>query len=809
MKVPTQSFSIQQGIALARDIEVLNLSRRSFNALKRAGINRVFDLAIKTTDDLDAIRNLGTSSLPEIRFKLRQYLEANSIAHLDFPITGKIDGLFDSTTRVETDTPPTAESQEIVGGETSDSILPTPELLELPLFKAAQYPHMTPERWGDFVAKCKMRMGISGSVPDGVSGYGPCAVPLDPTFAARLGARAFHALERAGVYDLDSASKITVRDLVAIRQIGKNATIRLFRLLKSESPSLGSLQSAESVENLRQARIAELGVLVDNASPERLRWASVQKAMSAELQAGRLHPKVQLAELTIAEWVQANIEQQGDHGLRVVCDKLESQLKYLTIDDELREIASGLGDRRLTILVARYGQHPQTLQEVAGILGLTRERIRQVEKRAKGEVTGWLARHSPWRLQTALRLAEEMGENVSLPKWEAALVERELIRKSPLRHEDGKTLELNALDFALVLLRANEDSESPIHAFRIPYNLRTVLDYPGFTMEEIKASKALSKKELRAIRRQCCNAGAVSAILLSRKIKMPMAAISKVLCVHGYTPLDEEWLTLLPQQGMPVSSRHSAFQANVVKMISICDSLSVDEIRHGLQNHVSRFDLAVPPTRVLRVLLQVYGFTVGNDDRVTITKGKSIKVTLSAGEKTTLSLIRRQGPIVTFQELSEEFSEKGLSQSLLSMILRYSVLFHRVDTGLYTLRGTGVTKEEIEVALARRPAVQQSSTLHYSPDGIITYEVNIGTYGLGGTIPAGEAARLAGEWKAVVDRDMGKIKVGDLYIYGLAKAFRKLAVKVGDRVALHFDPRIRQVQIEKMETKKHEEDRTV
>jgi hypothetical protein len=60
----------------------------------------------------------------------------------------------------------------------------------------------------------------------------------------------------------------------------------------------------------------------------------------------------------------------------------------------------------------------------------------------------------------------------------------------------------------------------------------------------------------------------------------------------------------------------------------------------------------------LRKLLPIYGFTIGNDDRVTITKGKRIKVTLSSGEKITLGLIQKQGPIVTFQELSEEFSER-------------------------------------------------------------------------------------------------------------------------------------------------------
>ncbi|MBQ8448176.1 MAG: hypothetical protein IJX27_04525 [Clostridia bacterium] len=51
-------------------IEELDLSIRSFNCLKRAGIDTVGDLTEKTYDDMIKVRNLGRKSLEEIIQKL-------------------------------------------------------------------------------------------------------------------------------------------------------------------------------------------------------------------------------------------------------------------------------------------------------------------------------------------------------------------------------------------------------------------------------------------------------------------------------------------------------------------------------------------------------------------------------------------------------------------------------------------------------------------------------------------------------------------------------------------------------------------
>ncbi|MDW7661241.1 MAG: DNA-directed RNA polymerase subunit alpha [Bacillota bacterium] len=57
---------------LEMTIEELDLSVRSYNCLKRAGINTVEELTNKSEDDMMKVRNLGKKSLEEVKHKLAE-----------------------------------------------------------------------------------------------------------------------------------------------------------------------------------------------------------------------------------------------------------------------------------------------------------------------------------------------------------------------------------------------------------------------------------------------------------------------------------------------------------------------------------------------------------------------------------------------------------------------------------------------------------------------------------------------------------------------------------------------------------------
>ena len=65
---------------LEMSIEEMDLSVRSYNCLKRAGINTVADLAGKSEEDMMKVRNLGRKSLEEVLHRMADYglaLKAN------------------------------------------------------------------------------------------------------------------------------------------------------------------------------------------------------------------------------------------------------------------------------------------------------------------------------------------------------------------------------------------------------------------------------------------------------------------------------------------------------------------------------------------------------------------------------------------------------------------------------------------------------------------------------------------------------------------------------------------------------------
>ena len=69
-EVMTEKEENKKEKVLEMSIEELDLSVRSYNCLKRAGINSVEDLANKTEEDMMKVRNLGRKSLEEVLNKM-------------------------------------------------------------------------------------------------------------------------------------------------------------------------------------------------------------------------------------------------------------------------------------------------------------------------------------------------------------------------------------------------------------------------------------------------------------------------------------------------------------------------------------------------------------------------------------------------------------------------------------------------------------------------------------------------------------------------------------------------------------------
>jgi DNA-directed RNA polymerase subunit alpha len=72
VEIATEKDEDERERILDMTIEELDLSVRSYNCLKRAGINTVGELINKTEDDMMKVRNLGKKSLEEVQQKLEE-----------------------------------------------------------------------------------------------------------------------------------------------------------------------------------------------------------------------------------------------------------------------------------------------------------------------------------------------------------------------------------------------------------------------------------------------------------------------------------------------------------------------------------------------------------------------------------------------------------------------------------------------------------------------------------------------------------------------------------------------------------------
>jgi len=70
MEIMVEKEDEERNRLLEMTIEELDLSVRSYNCLKRAGINTVEELIRRTEEDMMKVRNLGKKSLQEVKEKL-------------------------------------------------------------------------------------------------------------------------------------------------------------------------------------------------------------------------------------------------------------------------------------------------------------------------------------------------------------------------------------------------------------------------------------------------------------------------------------------------------------------------------------------------------------------------------------------------------------------------------------------------------------------------------------------------------------------------------------------------------------------
>lgn len=143
-----------------------------------------------------------------------------------------------------------------------------------------------------------------------------------------------------------------------------------------------------------------------------------------------IHPRLSINGSYAAYWLQEDAKPDvTKENLKILCD-LNSGT---TITAEIEELIS-LERREVDILFRRYGRDDQTLQDVADNYSLTRERIRQIEKRAIDKLWRKFSTRPFPLLKSAFEYARDDGVDFDFRKWFQGLGSRKLIFPLPTDH---------------------------------------------------------------------------------------------------------------------------------------------------------------------------------------------------------------------------------------------------------------------------------------------------------------------------------------------------------------------------------------
>lgn len=437
---------------------------------------------------------------------------------------------------------------------------------------------------------------------------------------------------------------------------------------------------------------------------------------------------------------------------------LEWAIAFSCVDNEIEELMSCLDERELLILNRRYaGSNPSTLSKIGDNLGLTRERVRQLEKRAKKKLINKIDHVPCFYSQAASLMLTHLDERRPIESWKEKLM------------QNGFLKDESAISLLITMSKACEWPDPLLSEECVNY-LNT-----GVSQQALIQRKPILQKA----RKICRNSGAVrSKSLIADRITE--ADIKKILISDNFLEIYPGWW--IKEIGKYVPERVAK------KVIYHCGVVSPMVMKHALGRHLLRAELRPPPSEVLINVLEQTGSISLTDGMLTLNDIDTDPPDLTGPEAVFIDLVRSEGPVLSFERIHTGLLEAGYSLGSVTALLRYSEVVHKVQVGLYSALGSKYSASDIDKAKFGINRIPPDHTIRHRTDGIVELEMNVNTWLLyAGSVVAGPGSSMRGRWTLRCRDTKGEISVGKGFIYGLGKAIRILRLSLGDRIRINFN----------------------
>lgn len=605
-----------------------------------------------------------------------------------------------------------------------------------------------------------------------------------------LSARTYNALKRHGFGTLGDAllvlSEFKARGESTVRNLGPHG----IHDLQEAVDRYFSANNIDSNINTNSSTPSLLTSTTTNETPKsNEQWSDLIREFQKDLKLGRLHLRARIEGRSLKTWIRQHATQSDESVFERAYFRSRHVLQFRTICAEVERLFHNIPADRIEIFVNRYGTKRQTLDQLGKQRNLTRERIRQITNKVSEKINEALTHNSNIRILSALAIAEDMGDSITYKGWLRTITRTGLLgnwsteAKSKFQKPPGEIL-LALCNYC--------DTLPNLRFYALPTNLRLVVGQEAISAKAVAIIQKLTKEDIRFIRRQVRNTGAIYTPVVSEKLHLFIDDARSILLGLGYKPVAQDWYTIENRQTNKPKRSWAVFHV-VLKIIRYCGPLEINEICNGLRRHMSRHGYSVPPPAILEHVLLTNGFQIQNSHLVWPYENNCVA---STSEKIFIQEIQRLGPVINFFELVEAFTKSGLSIPALSVVLRYSPLITRMKIGYYTLRGAFHSLVDYEKARHRQPVTIADPETTYEITGQIRFRINLGSVAISSGVITGQLPVSSGKWALFVDEtECGVVKISDNQMWGLGKAIKKLNLQIGTRIEMLFDTWKQQVHM--------------
>ena len=475
-------------------------------------------------------------------------------------------------------------------------------------------------------------------------------------------------------------------------------------------------------------------------------------------------------------------------GVREAVERMAAQ----GLEQNLRELlAFAIGDEqpRFDGIASRLGwlgEDPKTLQECGDMLGITRERIRQIEARVIEKLTS----HSLYlpNLDAALAIVEG-ATPIPVSRAATLLAEKNVSR----RPFSPRALIDTAKVFGRKTTLAIEDHKGGHHV--VSGDQGRVLGVLTRTARKLAGQSGVSSvyKVADAI---------IDLHAPLGPPKIDEDDIRKILKNQpGYEFLDEDWFwfTAIPEG-------RNRLENIVKKMLSVASPQSIASLREGVRRAFrwrastnERYrTLTVPPQAVLAKFLQRHPDFQIDGDLASTVRPLDYRKLLGTGEQIIVDVIRSvSSGVLDRKTLIRECLARGINENTLAVYTSYSTVLDHIGVGLWQLRGVRVDPAAVEAVReqnALRPREVRVQDFGWDANGRlwVTWTLpqisSSPVLGIPGPVKRFLGGRTFEARPKDGERLLGKISITDAGLsYGYSPYYRYSGADEGDWLKAEFD----------------------